>query len=156
MQQHLAMMLAQAHALPKLWPMAITSKHLSTWHLGVFFYQGLHPFDDAIVFCRKYYGLIIGRGGESIFLIQSETNTKIQIPRKEQQSSIINIFGRNRENVCAARDKIESIVSSAQHKHSSSRSTFSPSHFNNVWISDDGIKSNYERFMVSCRIVNLQ
>lgn len=89
------------------------------------------------MFCRALFGRIIGRGGKTINLVRRETDTNIQIPRREGDNIIIS--GKHRENVVLCRQRIEKIVLSASR----------PNHFNNVWINNDDIKSKYERFKVS-------
>lgn len=128
-------------ASPKFFPKAITSNHLSMWRGESPFFRlptsHVLPIDVSIVFCRALFGRVIGRGGKTINLIRRETDTNIQIPRREGDNIIIS--GQHRENVVLCRQRIEKIVLAASR----------PNHFNNVWINNDHIKSNYERFMVS-------
>lgn len=115
-----------------------TSFYVASWvkrfcrHFPPFLFN---PFDN----CRAFYGFIIGTRGAVKTRIEKETDTTFQIPRAG--SGNIEIFGKIQENVCMARQQIESIVSSSREK-------LRVNHFNGVRIYNEDIKSNYERWMV--------
>ncbi|XP_033112612.1 activating signal cointegrator 1 complex subunit 1-like [Anneissia japonica] len=62
-----------------------------------------------------FYGLIIGKKGETKRRIETETNAKIFVP-KGQQEEEITINSEARKNVIAARDRIALLVESARQR----------------------------------------
>lgn len=97
--------------------------------------------------CSAFFGLIIGAKGSTKSRIENETDTKITIPRHGGGNIVIR--GKNRESVCEARKQIESII------QSKSRENLSPTHFTNFRVTDEGIKSNFERFVVCSQFSTL-
>lgn len=92
-----------------------------------------------------FFGIIIGAKAATKRRIEGETRTQIKIP-KQGMSGDVEITGASRADVCSARRRVEMIVLASREKHS-------PTHFVAVRISSADIKSNYEKFMVSCGIV---
>lgn len=132
----------------RLWKwVQIVSKHLSMLHR-----KSLHSmqFFTFITnqFFSAFFGIIIGAKAATKRRIEGETRTQIKIP-KQGMAGDVEITGASRDDVCSARRRVEMIVLASRAKQSAT-------HFVAVRISSDAIKSNYEKFMVSCGDVTHQ
>lgn len=97
-----------------------------------------HQLNFDWIFCRKFFGFIIGEKGATIKRIRNETKATITIPRPNEIGEI-EIAGASQENVDAARKQIESLVKSWR---------YDKRHMINVCIVNETIKNNFNLFMV--------
>lgn len=91
---------------------------------------------------RAFIGAIIGAKGAVKKRIEGETRTEITIPKHgSSHSDDIRILATKRDAVCAARRRIDLIVTNCRKKQR-------PTHFTCVRIDESSIKENYIKFKV--------
>ena len=84
-----------------------------------------------------FFPQIIGKGGQTKTRLETDTKTKINIPRKGQEGDIF-VTGVNRNGVITACNRIDVIISSARQKQPFT-------HFISIPVNQDHIKKGRNR-----------
>lgn len=92
-------------------------------------------------FSRTFWPQIIGSKGVTKKRIETDTETKIIVPRPMENGNI-EIKGSSKKNIILAKKCIDAIVSSARQK-------LNFTHFISIPTNSDEIKTNFIKFKVS-------
>lgn len=86
-----------------------------------------------------YYGKIIGRQGENKMRLETETKTRIKIPKKGDSSQLVEIKGKNKSDIVSCKNRLQILVQSA-------RSQKAFTHMLMLPIVSDQMKSKFNAF----------
>lgn len=94
-----------------------------------------------MLFCRSFYGGLIGFKGNTKRRIEMDTESDIYIPRQNENSNIVSIKSKTRSNVCSALRKIRAVIKSL-------RNRMKPTHFLAVPFNNGEVQQGFVELKV--------